>query len=175
MSPDNEMLGLLISLVALWHLVGFAFGLVYVRLSLLSLIRQIPYEPKWKGILRGADVHLWLSGFTLMFLGMMQKGVDVYLSNPKLWTKLSVVLVWMAATQLMRHLGVPQLKHGNASPMLQLSAVSISCWLYGAFLGCAKPLGYGVVSYGEFLAGFGCVMIVTLLVVNRFIKPAYAN
>lgn len=162
MAHTTEILGLLITLTALWHVVGFAFGLVYVRLSLLSLIGKIPYQPAWTNVLRNADVHLWLSGFALIGLGVWDKGFDMYMSNPKLWCKVTVVIVWMLSTQAMRYIGIAHLKRGNKKPMIYFSAINISCWIYGAFLGCAKPLGYGVVSYNYLIIGF--VIIVALII-----------
>ncbi len=162
----KEIIALLITLAAWWHVVGFAFGLVYVHLSLKSLFGIIPYEPHWPAILRTSDLHLWLSGFVLIGLGMVQKGVQEFLANPKLECKITVVVVWFLATQLMRRVGIRHLKNGNANPMVQLSAISLSCWIYGAFLGCAKPLGDGSVSYWVLLAGFVGVMIISFMSLN---------
>jgi len=157
----GEIIGLLITIAALWHVIGFAFGLVYVHFSLKSLFNFIQYDRKWSRILRTADLHLWLSGFALIALGLLQKGTGEYLSNPKLWCKITVVIVWFLSTQLMRRVGIQHLKNGNINPMMQLSAINLSCWIYGAFLGCAKPLAYGVVSYPTFFLGFAGVMILS--------------
>lgn len=162
MAYTNEILGFLITLAALWHVVGFAFGLVYVRLSLLSLLDKIPYQPAWTPVLRNADLHLWLSGFALIGLGIWDKGFDIYINNPKLWCKVTVVIVWMLSTQAMRFVGIAHLKQGNKKPMIHLSAINIICWIYGAFLGCAKALAYGVVPYSYFLIGF---LIITSLII----------
>jgi len=150
----NEFVGLLVTVAALWHVAGFAFGLVYVHFSLKSLLGIIPYEQRWTPIIKTADLHLWLSGFALIALGILQKGAEEYLLNPKLWCKITVVVIWMLSTQFMRYIGIHHLKNGNVKPMLHLSAINLSCWIYGAFLGCAKPLSYGVVSYLVFLMGF---------------------
>lgn len=163
MTDTKEIMGLLITLAALWHVIGFAFGLVYVHFSLKSLFNFIPYDRQWSRIIRYSDLHLWLSGFALIALGLMQKGIQVYLSNPKLCAKVTVVVVWLLSTQLMRRIGVPHLQKGNLNPMIQLSSINISCWVYGAFLGCAKPLAYGVVSYPAFLLGFACVAVISFL------------
>lgn len=157
---DSEMIGLFISLAAMWHVLGFAFGLVYVYFSLKSLFKLIPYERKWSHVIRGADLHLWLSGCALIGLGMLEKGMDAYLSNPKLWGKFTVIILWFLSTQSIRHVGMPYFRKGQINPMIQCSALNISCWLYGAFLGCAKPLSYGV-SYVQFLAGFIVVIMVS--------------
>ncbi len=154
MNLKPEIIGFFITLAALWHLLGFAFGLVYVRSSFLSLLGRIPYNSSWSSILRHADLHLWLSGFTLIGLGILDKRFDIYIDNPKLWSKITVVIIWMVSTQLMRYIGIPSLINGNKTPMLHMSAINISCWIYGAFLGCASTLSYGVIPYTYFLLGF---------------------
>lgn len=150
----SEVIGLLVTLAAVWHLIGFALGPVYIHFSIRSLLGLAPYDPSWARGIRTADLHLWLSGLTLIVLGIWQKGFELYLSNPKLWCKVTVVLVWLASTQAMRHYGLPRLARGDRRPMLRLSAVNIACWTYGVMLGCAKPLAYGVWSYPQFLSGF---------------------
>ncbi len=77
-----EIIGFFITIAALWHVAGFAFGLVYVRCSLLSLLGRIPYSPGWSLVLRHADLHLWLSGLLLIGLGMWDKGLEIYLAKP---------------------------------------------------------------------------------------------
>jgi hypothetical protein len=82
-----------------------------------------------------------------------------YLANPKLWAKLAVVTVWLGSTLVMRHVAVPRLRLGLRTPMLWTCSVSGACWLYGAFLGVAKPLAGGVVPLAVFLAGFAAVIM----------------
>ncbi len=171
----GEIIGLLLTVAALWHLLGFAFGLVYINFSLKSLFNLIPYDRQWSGVIRSADLHLWLSGFALIVLGLFQKGTEEYLSNPKLWCKVTVVVIWFLSTQLMRRVGIPNLKKGNAGPMMKLSAINISCWIYGAFLGCAKPLAYGVVSYSGFILGFICTILLSFLILSYFKKHRYVS
>jgi hypothetical protein len=157
----------MITLSALWHVLGFAFGLVYIHFSLKSLLGIIPYDRSWTKVIRSADVHLWLSGFALIGLGILHKGFEFYLSNPKLWCKITVVVVWFLSTQAMRSYAVPKLQQGNIRPMLKLSAINVACWIYGALLGCAKPLGYGVVSYPEFLAGFAIMIALSFVALQK--------
>ncbi len=161
---SSEIIGLLVTIAAMWHVLGFAFGLVYINFSLKSLFNLMPYDRQWSGVIRSADLHLWLSGIVLIVLGLFQKGAGEYLSNPKLWCKVTVVVIWFLSTQLMRRVGIPSLKKGDDGPMMKLSAVNISCWIYGAFLGCAKPLAYGVVSYSGFIFGFICTTLLSFLI-----------
>lgn len=169
----NEIIGFLMTLAAFWHVLGFAFGLIYIHFSLKSLVGFIPYDKTWTRIIRSADLHLWLSGVALIGLGIWQKGWDVYLANPKLWCKVTVVMVWLLSTQAMRRYAVPRLKSGNPQPMLRLAAINIACWIYGAILGCAKPLAYGVWSYPEFLAGFGVVTLISFIAVRQMQQRAH--
>ena len=164
---NTEVIGFLITLSAFWHVLGFAFGLIYIHFSLKSLLGIIPYDKTWTRIIRSSDLHLWFSGIALIGLGIWQKGFDAYLDNPKLWCKVTVVIVWFLSTQAMRWYAVPKLKSGNAQPMLRLAAINIACWIYGAILGCAKPLAYGVWSYPEFLAGFGVVTILCFFALKQ--------
>ncbi len=159
----GKIIGLFVTIVAMWHVLGFAFGLVYINFSLRSLFNLIPYDRQWSKVIRSADLHLWISGSILIALGSLQKGTEEYLSNPKLWCKVTVVVIWFLSTQLMRRVGIPNLKKGDTGPMMKLSAINIGCWIYGAFLGCAKPLSDGVVSYSEFILGFICTIILSFL------------
>jgi hypothetical protein len=162
----KEILGLFITLSALWHVIAFAYGIVFIHFSLKSVFNIVPYNKEWSPVIRGADLHLWMSGLALIILGILDKGVDIYISNPKLWTKVTVVIVWMLSTLLMRKYAVPALKNGSNELMIKFSALNISCWIYGAVLGCAKPLAYGAVSYPVFILGFILTVIACLFVLN---------
>ncbi len=154
MDLTSKAIKFVIPIAALWHIVGFAFGIVYIKSSIMSLLGYENYNKKWSFIIKNADFHLWLSGLLLIAAGLFQGNSLEYISNPKLWCKITVILVWVLATQLMHRIGIPQLQLGNKAPMMQLSAINLGCWIYGAFLGCAKPLAYGIVSYPTFLIGF---------------------
>ena len=93
----SEVIGFLITLSAFWHVLGFAFGLIYIHFSLKSLLGIIPYDKTWTHIIRSADVHLWLSGFALIGLGIWQKGFDAYLANPKLWCKVTTITALLSS------------------------------------------------------------------------------
>jgi hypothetical protein len=127
----KEILGLFITLSALWHVIAFAYGIVFIHFSLKSVFNIVPYNKEWSPVIRGADLHLWMSGLALIILGILDKGVDIYISNPKLWTKVTVVIVWMLSTLLMRKYAVPALKNGSNELMIKFSALNISCWIYG--------------------------------------------
>lgn len=164
---NESIIGFLVTVAAFWHVLGFAFGLVYIHLSLKSLIGTIPYDRQWSKTIRMSDLHLWLSGISLMALGVSQVGFAVFMSNPKLLSKLTVVCVWCLSTQLMRWYAIPRLKQGSRQPMLFLSAINISCWVYGAILGCAKPLANVGTPYAWFMAGFLITMALCFWAVSK--------
>ncbi|MEW6679042.1 MAG: hypothetical protein AB1421_14085 [Pseudomonadota bacterium] len=142
------------TLAALWHVVAFAGGFAFVWQSYRALLGQIPHEPRWGKFIRKADIHLWLSGFVIIGLGILSSGLLHYLSNPKLWTKSLLILVWLIATQTMRRYAMPRFKAGIRTPMLLTAAISLGCWSYGAFLGVAKGLAYGALPFTVLVSGF---------------------
>jgi chromate transporter len=150
------------TLAALWHVVAFAGGFAFVWQSYRALLGQIPHEPRWGKFIRKADIHLWLSGFVIIGLGILSSGLAHYLSNPKLWTKSLLILVWLIATQTMRRYAMPRFRAGNRFPMLLTAAISLGCWSYGAFLGVAKGLAYGSVPFISLASGFMLTLLVSL-------------
>lgn len=158
----SEFIGIMVAICAFWHVVSFAFGLVYIHFSLKSLVGIIPYDQSWKIVIRSSDLHLWLSGIGLILLGTLENDIDVYIDNPKLLCKVTVIMVWFFSTQAIRHYAVPKLQRDNPKPMLYLSSINLACWIYGAILGCAKPLA-GIVPYSAFLAGFFVVITLCFL------------
>ena len=155
-------LDILKTLVVLWHVLAFAFGVVYVTHSYRAILGYLPYDRAWTGILRSADVHLWLSGLAIIVLGMATAGFDAYLANPKLWAKTTVVIVWLLSTQFMRHYAMPRFLRGRAAAVLTASGVNVACWLFGAFLGCAKGMANGAASYELFLSLFGVTLMMAI-------------
>jgi len=164
----KEITGLFITISAFWHVLAFAYGIVFIHLSLKSIFRQIEYDNRWSKIIRTADLHLWLSGIAIILLGIYDKGLALYISNPKLWCKVTVVVIWLVSSKLMHKYGIPELIKGNAKPMINFCSVNLSCWIYGAILGCAKPLAYGVVTYPNFISGFLILNLIVFLILNYF-------
>lgn len=148
------LLEFLKTLAALWHTLAFAGGFFFVWQSYRALLGLCPHEGFWGRRVRQADLHLWLSGFAIIGLGIAISGLEAYLSNPKLWTKVVLISLWLVDTQAMRHYAVPLLRRGRRGPMLVASGISLACWVYGAFLGVAKGLAYGAVPFAALLCGF---------------------
>lgn len=142
------------SLAVLWHAIAFGAGGVFVYFSYRALFELEPYALRWGKIIRHADVHLWLSGLAIIAISTGLVGAEKYFSNPKLWTKITVIIIWALSTQILRHVALPLFKEGKRNLMLSACSVNMACWLYGAFLGCAKGLAYGRVSYPLLEGGF---------------------
>lgn len=160
----------------LWHVLAFGAGAVFVYFSYRALFGVETYESRWGKIIRGADVHLWLSGFVIIGLGAAMAGIEPYFSNPKLWCKVVVIVLWFIVTQLMRYIAIPQLRQGKRELMLATSAISLSCWIYGAFLGGARAMAGGVVPFSHFLGGFALTILAcvgtTFYLEKHFPRPA---
>ena len=79
----------LFSTAVLWHVFAFASGGVYVFHAYRVLFFG-GHNPAGLKVIRTADVHLWLSGFTVIGLGIAMSGLGAYFSNPKTIGKVSV-------------------------------------------------------------------------------------
>lgn len=158
------------SLAVLWHTFAFAAGGVYV-FHAYRVLFQGGYNPSSVKVIRSADWQLWLSGFVMIGLGVALFGFATYMSNPKLWAKLLVITIWLISTQTIRRYAVAKMRIGYRVPMLLASSVNVACWIYGAFLGIAKPLGSGIVSFTLLATGFDVMialcLAVTILLENR--------
>jgi hypothetical protein len=169
------LLEILKTLAALWHTVAFAGGMVFVWQSYRALLGQVPHDFRSGRIIRKADIHLWLSGFAIIGLGILISGTDTYLDNPKLWAKVVLITVWLIATQAIRHYALPRLKAGQRVPMLTAAAISLSCWIYGAFLGVAQGLAYGVIPFEGLVSGFLFTTLACLGLTFLHANPATAK
>ncbi|WP_439862070.1 hypothetical protein [Pseudomonas sp. MBLB4136] len=107
-----------------------------------------------------ALLALWLTGLALVTEGYLSAGVD-YLLNQKLWAKGSVVVLLTLNGVLLHRIGFPLLHQGPfvclpAAARLRLGllgALSMSAWLFAAFLGVARPWNQGI-SYLQVMATF---------------------
>lgn len=107
--------------------------------------------------------HLWVSGALIIGLGLFQHDL-AYLDNPKLWAKVTVVGIWVLNSRLIRrriHQSVPRER-------ALLFGVSGAALLYGTFLGVAKSLSGGELPFGVFLAAYGVVTALSVLLLRRF-------
>lgn len=165
---------IILALAGAWHAAAFGAGGIFVYFSYLALFGHGAYEPLWGKIIRHADVHLWLSGIVIIVIGLLLSGAGAYFTNPKLWAKITVIVFWFASTQYMRRVALPLFRSGKRGAMLACSSINVSCWIYGAFLGCAKGLAYGKASFSALIIGFTGIMlacfIFTVMLERRFMR-----
>lgn len=155
-------LKILLSLVVLWHTFAFAAGGVYIFNAYHILFRG-GHNPSGVKVIRSADWQLWLSGFMIIGLGIMIDGFEQYAANPKLWAKTVLIIIWLISTQTIRRYAVVKIRTGDRTPMLIASSVNVACWIYGAFLGVAKSLAFGVVSLSMWTVGFDITLAVCIV------------
>lgn len=123
-----------------------------------------------------ALLALWLTGLALVAQGYFSEGM-AYLLNQKLWAKGTVVVLLSLNGLLLHRNGFPLLHQapfvalpGPARLRLGLlGALSMSGWLFAAFLGVARPWNHGM-PYLHIMAGFAALLLlaagVALLVVR---------
>lgn len=150
----NLFLSLALSFAVYWHVAAFAAGGICVWLSYRALFGLEAYTSYWGKIIRHADMHLWLSGLAIIVIGGALRTYPEYLSNPKLWAKVTVVTLWLCSTHYLRRVALPKFRDGKRKPMMYAAALNLSGWLYGAWLGVAHGLSHIAGSYPFFLAGF---------------------
>lgn len=140
-----------VALAALYHVLATVAAMMSVFHFARRLRGEASRQPLWRAVYAQAELHLWLSGLALVLLGIYVTGLEKYLGNPKLWTKVSLVTLWGLNSLWMKR------TLDAASPLRRdlMFGISIASLLYGTFLGVAKPLAYGVLPFPVFLAGFG--------------------
>lgn len=166
------MLEVLKTTASLWHVVAFACGFLLVCQAYLALFGRGRYDPGHNGIVRHADRHLWLSGFAIIGMGVLISGPEIYLSNPKLWTKVTLITIWAISTEAMRVYAIPRLLAGQRLPMVMAATVSLACWIYGAFLGVAHGLAYGKAPLWALMSGYLLVLLVLSALALKLNDPA---
>ncbi|MEN3110774.1 hypothetical protein ACFONG_02840 [Uliginosibacterium paludis] len=154
----------IVALAALYHLLATVAAMMAVFHFARVLRGEESSHPLWRHVFGWGEAHLWISGAILIGVGLYLNDPMTYLNNPKLWTKVSLVLLWGANSWLIRR------TLQRASPLRRnlMFGISTGSLLYGSFLGVAKPLAYGVLPFPWFLAGFvatiaGCTWLVSQL------------
>ncbi|MGE7959542.1 hypothetical protein ACQKQA_23725 [Pseudomonas sp. NPDC089530] len=114
------------------------------RKDVLSQVQR-EYLDETQKIVTHALLALWGSGLLLVLHGYLYEGSG-YLLNQKLWAKASVVALLSLNGALLHRIGFPLLQktpflslHNCARTRLALlGALSMSGWLFAAFLGVAR-------------------------------------
>lgn len=124
-------------------------------------------HPLWRHIFTWGETHLWISGAMLIGAGIYLSGLEKYLSNPKLWTKVSLVLIWACTSYSIKK----TLHTASTASRNLMFGISTGSLLYGTILGVAKPLAYGVLPFPWFLAGFAATVALCTYKANQHLPP----
>lgn len=125
-------------------------------------------HPIWRHIFTWGETHLWISGALLIGAGIYLSGLTQYMNNPKLWTKVCLVLIWASTSYAIKK----TLKTASTARRNLMFGISTGSLLYGTILGVAKPLAYGVLAFPWFLTGFAATVALCTYTVNRHLSPA---
>ncbi|MCP6698150.1 hypothetical protein [Pseudomonas donghuensis] len=129
------------------------------RKDVLSQVQR-EYLEETQKIVTLALLALWGSGMLLVLQGYLYEG-SAYLFNQKLWAKVSVVTLLSLNGALLHRMGFPLLQktpfvllHNSARTRLALlGALSMSGWLFAAFLGVARAWNH-VLPYLHVMGAF---------------------
>lgn len=128
-----------------------------------------------------ALLALWVTGLALVAQGYLGEGSD-YLLNQKLWAKGSVVVLLSLNGVLLHRVGFPLLLRAPfiALPISArlrlglLGALSMSAWLFAAFLGVARPWNEGM-SYLQVMGIFAVLWLLASVVASVVVSAAGAT
>lgn len=131
---------------------------------------QREYLDETQKIVTLALLALWGSGLLLVLQGYLYEGTT-YLLNQKLWAKVSVVALLSLNGALLHRIGFPLLQkapfvllHSCARTRLALlGALSMSGWLFAAFLGVARAWNH-VLPYLHVMGAFAVFSLVACAV-----------
>ncbi len=124
-------------------------------------------HPLWRHVFNWGETHLWISGAILIGVGIYLSSLAEYLNNPKLWTKVSLILLWGASSYSIKK----TIQTASTARRNLMFGISIGSLLYGTFLGVAKPLAYGVLPFSWFVLGFVLTVMLSTLWVSRRFPP----
>jgi len=120
---------------------------------------------------------LWLTGLGIIYVDT-HFALAVILAKPKILAKLTVVMLLTANGIFMHAKVLPALQRFYARAQgsavarraTRVGAVSAACWVFGLFLGVAKPLT-PILGYTGFMALFVAVLVGALVVSTQTVLP----
>lgn len=160
----------LVALAAFYHVMATVAAMMAVFHFARIVRGKENGHPLWRHLFTWGETHLWISGAILIGVGIYLSSLAEYLNNPKLWTKVSLVLLWGATSYAIRKT-IATASTARRNLMFGISSGSL---LYGTFLGVAKPLAYGVLPFPCFLAGFAATVALCTYGVSRSFPPVPA-
>lgn len=125
---------------------------------------------------------LWVSGLAVIWVDT-QFDLALILSKPKLVSKLIVVSLLTLNGVYLHHTVLPALKRSYASRSVArrvakvaavAGAISSACWVFGLFLGIAKPLA-AILGFSGFMALFALTVAGALTAAQWAIRPKLAQ
>jgi hypothetical protein len=158
------------------HLVACCVAIGLVFMSDLDMVKKLlmgdPATLDSKHLmglhktLTRALLVLWLTGVGLVGIDVLSKGIDV-LSNPKLQSKIAVVVLLTINGVVLHSAVLPMLQRAGALMRLSFSdrlmaifigAVSGVSWFYAAALGIGRPLNFKY-SLVEIMAAYPALIV----------------
>lgn len=161
---------LLVALAAFYHVIATVAAMMAVFHFARVLRGDEDPQSLWRRVFAWGETHLWISGALLVGLGVYMTGLAEYLNNPKLWTKLSLLLLWGLNSYAIKK----TLKSASAARRTLMLGISSASLLYGTLLGVSKPLAYGVLPFPWFLSGFVATIVLCSYGVSRVLPSASA-
>lgn len=159
---------LIVALAAFYHVIATVAAMTAVFHFARVLRGEEGGHPLWRRVFSWGETHLWISGVILIAVGIYLSSLAEYLNNPKLWTKVSLVLLWGTTSYAIKKYS----RTATATGRNLMFGISIGSLLYGTFLGVAKPLAYGVLAFPWFLTGFAATIALCTYGVSRVLPAA---
>lgn len=131
---------------------------------------RLEYLDETRKIVSLALLGLWASGLLLVLQGYLNEG-DAYLLNQKLWAKVTVVALLSLNGALLHRVGFPllqkapfvALRSAGRTRLALLGALSMSGWLFAAFLGVARAWNH-VLPYLHVMGAFAAFSLLACCV-----------
>ncbi|UVJ45038.1 hypothetical protein NVV94_05510 [Pseudomonas sp. LS1212] len=134
------------------------------------------YLEETQKIVTLALLALWGSGLLLVLQGYLDEGVT-YLLNQKLWAKVTVVALLSLNGALLHRIGFPLLQKAPfvllRSRLALLGALSMSGWLFAAFLGVARAWNH-VLPYLYVMGAFAVFSLLACAVALAVVSTVYS-
>ncbi|MFD2449814.1 hypothetical protein ACFSQE_16375 [Vogesella fluminis] len=122
---------LIVVLAAFYHVMATVAAMMAIFHFARALRGEENSHPFWRHVFNWGETHLWISGAILIGAGIYLSSLAEYLNNPKLWTKVSLVVLWAAASYAIRRSS----RSASATRRNLLFGISSGSLLYGTFLG----------------------------------------
>ena len=175
---DVTRMGLILA-----HLVTFALAVTGISFGDVAIFRDRRIDADLlqasAKLVTGALVMLWITGIAIIWIDTAFDPA-VVLARPKLLVKLTVVELLSLNGALLHHFAFPRFsspqkdRHAAALMPAVLGAVSVSTWLFAAFVGVGKAVAV-VLGYMGFMTLYAFVVSVAIAISLVWIRPRLAR